>query len=47
MGRGLLGMPNIDMLNIIHINFNTIDIQEADIANNSSTTHSHPPGFKT
>ena len=36
-GKALLGMPDIDMLNIIHRNCNTIDTQEADRANNCST----------
>ena len=36
-GKALLGMPHIDILNIIQINCNTIDIQETDTANNCST----------
>ena len=31
-GQALLGMPDIDTLNIITINFNTIDTQETDRA---------------
>ena len=36
-GQALLGMSAIDMLNIIHINCNTIDKQETDRASNCST----------
>ena len=36
-GPALLGMPDIDMLNIIHMNCNRIDTQETDRANNCST----------
>ena len=35
--QALLGMPNINMLNIIRINCNTIDTQETDRGSNCST----------
>ena len=35
--QALLGMTDIDMLNIIHVNCNTIDKQETGKANNCST----------
>ena len=36
-GQALLGMPDIDTLNIIHINCHTVDVQEIDRANNVRT----------
>ena len=36
-GHELLGMPDINTLNIIHINCNTIDTWHNDRANNCST----------
>ena len=36
-GQALLGMPDIDMFNIIKINCNTIGTHENDSTNNCST----------
>ena len=39
--EALLGMPDINTLNIIHINCNTVDMQESDRANHCTTKHEH------
>ena len=37
-GQALLSMPDIDMLNIIHLNCNTVHTQEIDRASNCRTS---------
>ena len=44
-GPAFLGMPDIDILNIIHINCNTVDTQETDRANNCNTNTAIHQGF--
>ena len=45
--QALLGMPDIDRLNIMKINCNTIGTHRNDSADNYSTNTSSPPEFKS